>query len=271
VAEPALWTVEGRHNRVHLFGSVHMLADDDFDFPGPPGSSLAAAYRDAEALIMEVAPADADGPPMLSATALRAMDPQGRTLDELLGSQADAVRAAAARAGIDLAPLARFEPWFASLVITVQSAMKQGLVAEHGVEQRVAAIASRDGKPIAGLESVDQQLALFDDLAPALQSELLLKTIDESAEDDRKLAAMVAAWQRGDLAALDRLMTEEFAAFPALRGPLLVERNRAWIGPILDLLDDERDYLIVVGALHLVGRDGVVALLAERGVKARRR
>ena len=269
-AEPALWTIQGRHNRVYLFGSVHMLGDTDFAFPGGAESRLGAAYRDAEALIMEVPPGETASPAMLTATAARAIDPEGRGLDDLLGSEAAAVHAAAERRGIDLAPLAPFEPWFASLVVTVQSAMKQGLAAEHGVEQIVAAAAERDRKPVTGLETTDGQLQLFDRLPGALQGQLLLKTIEESDDDGAKLEALVDAWKRGDLAALDGLMSQEFEEFPELRASLVVERNRRWVEQILPLLDDDRDYLIVVGALHLVGTDGVPALLLRRGVRATR-
>ena len=270
LAEPALWTIQGQHNRVHLFGSVHMLGDTDFAFPGGPESRLGAAYRDAEALIMEVPPGETASPEMLTATAARAIDPDGRGLDDLLGDEAAAVHAAAEKRGIDLAPLAPFEPWFASLVVTVQSAMKQGLAAEHGVEQLVAAAAARDHKPVTGLETADGQLQLFDRLPSGLQAQLLLKTIEESDEDGAKLDALVDAWKRGDLAALDGLMSQEFEEFPELRASLVVDRNRRWVEQILPLLDDDRDYLIIVGALHLVGSDGVPALLARRGVKSTR-
>lgn len=269
-ADPALWRLQGQQNRVYLFGSVHMLGDQDFAFPDGPESPLGAAYRDAEALIMEVSPGETASPAMLTATASRAIDPQGRTLDELLGPEADAVHAAATEQGVDLAPLARFEPWFASLVLTVQSALRQGLAAEHGVEQQVAALAQRDGKPVTGLETVDEQLQLFDQLPSELQSQLLLKTIEESDGDDARLTALVDAWKRGDLAGLDRLMSHEFEDFPQLRASLVIDRNRRWVEQILALLDDERDYLIVVGALHLVGSDGVPALLARHGIEATR-
>ena len=270
LAEPALWTIQGRHNRVYLFGSVHMLGDTDFAFPGSPESRLGAAYRDAEALIMEVPPGETASPEMLTATAARAIDPDGRGLDDLLGDEAAAVHAAAEKRGIDLAPLAPFEPWFASLVVTVQSAMKQGLAAEHGVEQLVAAAAARDHKPVTGLETADGQLQLFDRLPSGLQAQLLLKTIEESDEDGAKLDELVDAWKRGDLGALDGLMSQEFEEFPELRTSLVVDRNRRWVEQILPLLDDGRDYLIVVGALHLVGADGVPALLLRRGVRATR-
>jgi uncharacterized protein YbaP (TraB family) len=102
-----------------------------------------------------------------------------------------------------------------------------------------------------------------------MQNHLLLKTIEESG-DDTRLEAMVGAWKRGDLQALDGLMLEEFGPFPELRTSLVVDRNRRWVEQILPLLDDEQDYLIVVGALHLVGPDGVPALLLQRGVRTTR-
>ena len=74
-----------------------------------------------------------------------------------------------------------------------------------------------------------------------------------------------AAWRSGDTAALARLMTGEYEDFPDLYRRLTVDRNRAWVGRLAALLNDRDDYLVVVGALHLVGPESVVDLLRQRG------
>ena len=73
-----------------------------------------------------------------------------------------------------------------------------------------------------------------------------------------KTEALFFAWA-------DCWLSEEFAAFPELYRPLTEDRNRAWVVQLVDLLDDRDDYLVVVGALHLVGRNSVVDLLRQRG------
>jgi uncharacterized protein YbaP (TraB family) len=102
-------------------------------------------------------------------------------------------------------------------------------------------------------------------LSLADQKRFLLMTLDESAQADAELEQLLAAWRKGDTSALAALLSDEFERFPQLYRPLTEDRNRAWVGQLDDLLDDRDDYLVVVGALHLVGRDSVVDLLRQRG------
>jgi uncharacterized protein YbaP (TraB family) len=90
-------------------------------------------------------------------------------------------------------------------------------------------------------------------------------TLDETESIDTELERMLVAWRAGDTAALAELLTDAYEEFPELYGPLTEERNRAWVEEIGALLDDRDDYLVVVGALHLVGRNSVVDLLRSRG------
>ena len=90
-------------------------------------------------------------------------------------------------------------------------------------------------------------------------------TLEESTQLDAQVDELVAAWQAGDTDALARMLSNEFDDFPELYRPLTEDRNRAWVEQLDDLLDDRDDYLVVVGALHLVGRNSVVDLLRQRG------
>ncbi len=101
----------------------------------------------------------------------------------------------------------------------------------------------------------------------AQQKRFLVMTLDESAQLDRELEDLLRAWRTGDTEALAALLAGEYEDFPDLYRTLTVERNRAWVGRLADLLDDRDDYLVVVGALHLVGPDSVVDLLRQRGYK----
>ena len=97
------------------------------------------------------------------------------------------------------------------------------------------------------------------------QKRFLLMTLEESTQLDTEVNELVSAWQAGDTDALARMLTDEFDDFPELYRPLTEDRNRAWVEQLDDLLDDRDDYLVVVGALHLVGRNSVVDLLRQRG------
>jgi uncharacterized protein YbaP (TraB family) len=133
----------------------------------------------------------------------------------------------------------------------------------------VTELAVADGKPITGLETPAQQFAILGGLSLQDQKRFLLMTLEESEQDDARLDALLDAWRRGDAAALARTLSDEFEDFPQLYRPLTEDRNRAWAAELKDLLDDRDDYLVVVGALHLVGRNSVVDLLRQRGHSVR--
>ncbi len=129
----------------------------------------------------------------------------------------------------------------------------------------------RISKPIEGLETPAEQFAVLGGLPMAEQKRFLQMTLEESADLDEELEKVVAAWRAGDTTALAALLTEAYDDFPELYGPLTADRNRAWVKQLEPLLEDRDDYLVVVGALHLVGRDSVVDLLRRRGYDIVRR
>jgi hypothetical protein len=259
-----LWTVEGRHNTVYLLGSIHVLRADDAELP----EAAAEAYVDAEQLVMEIDMDDAsvaDPAAVLEEMQRIAMLPEGQSLRTVMGADYAAVEAGTAQAGLDAALLDRFAPWFVATTLLQLELAKRGFAAEFGIEQRLAARAVADRKPIQGLETPAQQFGVLAGLPLPLQKRFLLMTLEESADLDHELDDLLRAWQRGDADALARLLSAEFEDFPELYRPLTEDRNRAWIAKLTDLLDDEDDYLVVVGALHLVGRNSVVELLEQRG------
>jgi len=264
---PSLWLVAGRTNTVYLFGSIHLLRPGEFEFAG----GIAEAYADAERRWCEV-DRDALSPAESAAvTAARAIDPDGRALQELLGGDAEQAGRSAEAIGIDLALLAPFEPWFAALSVTAMTLMRDGLSAEAGVEQRLQALAARDGKPTEGFETLDEQLAALDGMALDDQRRFLLQSIAEAGRSQASVATLVAAWRSGDDAALAAELEAEFADARGLYETLMIERNRRFVERIEMLLDDHDDHLVVVGALHLVGPDGLPAMLAGRGREVQRR
>ncbi|HEY5558555.1 MAG TPA: TraB/GumN family protein [Steroidobacteraceae bacterium] len=266
-AEPAMWAVAGAKNTVYLFGSVHLLPEGGFTIDG----ALAEAYHGAEQVCFEVDSSQLDEATTTTITLARAIDPEGRNLFELLGSAADRVRAGAAAAGIDIAPFAPFEPWFAGLAISVMALQEHGYDVEHGVEQIIEASADQDGKARCGLETLDDQLGMLDGMPAELQQELLLQSLDEAGQVDEVIKPMLAAWRAGDERALVRSLEEDFEGYPELAEQLIYARNERWAGLVDDMLDETGDILLVVGALHLVGERGLPALLRERGFEVERR
>lgn len=259
-----MWLAEGLTNRIYILGSVHLLRRDDHPLP----VVMEAAYDDAEALIMELDMDDLDAVALQTiATRLGVIEDE-RTLRDLMGN-ALYERAAKAAEAIDIPfdMLSKTEPWYAAITIEQLALMRVGFNALYGIEMHMAMKATQDGKPIDGLETIEQQLAFLDGLSLDAQNDLLMQTLADSKDIESFMDEMILAWRHGDIEYMENSMLKEMEQYPELFKSIVVDRNRRWAGSIEDLLDDADDYLVVVGALHLIGKEGLPRLLAERGVR----
>ncbi len=257
-----LWQVEGAGNRVYLLGSVHLLRPADYPLP----DEIYAAYADAEILVMELDLDDLDRAAMAEMIAALGGIADGGSLAALLGD-ADYRRATALAqsADIPLDSLESVEPWLAAITIEQLLLTRLGFDPALGIENHLAGRAAQDGKEIHGLETLRQQLGAFDGLSLETQRRLLLGTLEESAAMPALMEEILRAWRTGDVESLASIMLADMRDEPELYRALVVSRNRAWTTDIEALLDDDEDYLVVVGALHLVGPDGVPQMLERRG------
>jgi len=265
-APAMLWIAEGDSNRVYLLGSIHLLREEDHPLP----DIVEVVYDDAERLIMEIDMDDLDPLAALQFLTQNGVLEGDTTLRDVMGEKQYAeVVAAAAEIDIPIEMLEKSEPWLAAMTVQEMMMMRIGFKAEFGIEMYLMAKAAHDGKPITGLETVEQQLGFLNDLSPDTQSRWLLQSIVEGKRMEMLIDEMVAAWRNGDVQFLEKELLLEMDGFPELRNALLIDRNKSWVMPIMDLLDDRDDYLVIVGAAHLVGEDGVPDLLSKRGVRIR--
>ncbi|HJS21722.1 MAG TPA: TraB/GumN family protein [Steroidobacteraceae bacterium] len=266
-ATPAIWQLAGRSNSVYLIGSVHALRNDGKALP----ATLQRAYQDADVLYMEIDLDDLDPTEVQQFTLSNGILPPEQTLAGVMGAERyTRAKTEAQKLGLDLDQLARLEPWVVAITAIQAQIIRLGLDPSAGVEQRLVEDAVRDGKEVRGLETVSDQFSVFDSLSLERQQEFLLMSLEEAVDLPQEIDKLIDAWSRGDVAALERLMSEGFEQFPDLYQPLVVARNRSWTRQIAELLDDDKDYLIVVGVLHLTGPDSVIEMLKTQGHGARR-
>jgi uncharacterized protein YbaP (TraB family) len=257
----SLWSLEGKTNTVYLLGSVHFLKESE-QLP----AVLDEVYKNAEVLLMEIDMDDLDPAETQQVTLELGMLPAGQSLEQQLGKPTYAkLSARAQEVGIDPMLLNRFKPWFAAMTLVQLQLVKMGLAATSGVEQRFTARAVADKKPIHGLETLREQLGMLAGLPDRQQREFLLYSIDDADRMAEEIDELLSAWRRGDSKALAALLEEGFEQYPDLYRPLTTDRNRRWLGQVEALLDDREDYLVIVGTLHLVGKDSLIDLLESKG------
>lgn len=257
-----LWTVKGNHNTVYLLGSVHVLkaANDEL----PP--ETLRAYASAKALVMEINLNEADASKFLGLALDLETLPPGQTLADALGPDVYKEFTAHAKPlGLDPEFLSHFQPWFAAQMLNQLELAKRGFDPGAGVDRQLAERAQLDHKDIIGLETIAEQMEIFAHLSIEEQRDFVHYSLAEAGNTANQLDTIVSAWRRGDTKVLKQLLDEGFKQFPDLYRKLTTDRNRKWLPTITGYLNDDHDYLVVVGALHLVGKDGIVELLQRRG------
>lgn len=261
-----LWRAEGEHNSVYLLGSIHLLRAEDHPLP----SVIYSAYDDAEVLIMELDMDDLDSADAQRLFTESGVLSDGKTLQDMMGDPhyARAVKAADA-IDIPIDMLAQSEPWLAAITVEMMALYRIGFNPMLGVEMHMTSRAVKDGKPIEGLEEVQEQLQFLDGLSLPAQREMLIQTLEDGATLGATIDEMIRAWRYGDIDALESGLLDSFAEHKELHDVLVIQRNLRWVSQIDELLDDSNDYLVIVGAMHLVGADGVPNQLAEKGVPIR--
>jgi uncharacterized protein YbaP (TraB family) len=264
----SLWELHGKHNTVFLLGSIHVLRPGDY----PLSPAVMQAYASSKSLLMEINLADMDLEQLQAEMLASAMLPEGKSLPGILGPKRYSRAESLARdVGVELATFDQFAPWFAAEAISQLQLLQLGFQPTSGVEMYFLERARSDGKSIAGLETVHDQIALFEGLSLDAQAEYLVASLEQAHELPKQVDDMVHAWQRGDTAWFDDQLKSELGRDPVLYQSVLAARNRKWIPKIEALLNDDRNYLVIVGTGHLVGRNSVIDLLKKDGVGATQR
>lgn len=267
---PLLWQLSKGGSTVYVLGSFHLLRKDDY----PLAPEITAAFDDAESLVFEVTPAELDDPATtrlaLEVAAFDNGDRLGSLLPEPVRAKLDAMLAPR---GGSAARFDRYEPWFVNLALVMGISESMGFRTEHGLDRHLMAKAAAARKPVSGLETVESQMRALERTPVKEQLASLSELVAEPEEMRKALDSLHEAWRHGDVDRLDALTRiEMLRSTPETYRLLNVERNQAWLPQLRRLLDRpaDEDVLVVVGAMHLLGEDGLIAQLRSQGYAATR-
>ena len=173
--------------------------------------------------------------------------------------------------GADIQEVKKYKPWVLYLTLSGRFDSSVDFRPELGIENHFYRMAKDSGKPTGGLESIQDQLDVFDTLPLPIQDALLQESlaITGSKEREKVFFRMVKAWHQGRLDGLEQLV-ETFKSYPLFYKKLLVQRNKNWIPQIEKFLKEDKNVLVIVGAAHLAGKDGLIALLTDKGYQLER-
>ncbi len=257
-----LWKVSKAGKSIYLLGSIHYLKKENFPLRKPILDALANSKR----LVLEIDLNGTSASAVQRATLERAVYRDGSSLEQNI--EPDIFQLSTRRAaelGIDPQVLKSMKPWFVALTMMAIKFQHLGLDANLGVDRHLAERAKNSGKPTSGLETLEFQLALLDQLPKRDQEMMLRETVTELDLLDKNIEQIVQSWLKGDSASLETLLMAGMKDYPELHQKMIVDRNRRWLPQIEKIIGQGSGAMVVVGAAHLLGEDGVVQMLKNRG------
>ena len=265
-AEPAMWMVKDADTTIYLFGTFHAL-DGKRDWFN---DEVKEAFDASQDVVLEVI--TPDNPAELAPMVMKyALDTSGRTLTSKLSTQSrQSLAAVLKRHGMPATALDNYKPFFASLTLTTLQFGKMGMGTEQGTEAVLKKAATASAKKLGQVETIEQQLAMFDALPEAEQIRLLEASLKDDGAMAGEISAMLEAWSRGDAAAVAKSIQQSGKDSPALFKLMFSDRNARWTDWVGKRLDQPGTVFMAVGAGHLAGDGSVVGMLKQRGLRVTR-
>jgi len=260
-----IWRVQSATASVYLLGSIH-YADADFY---PLRKQIEQAFERADNLVVEVN-MDADNIEQVRRLIKEQGSYQGTDTihDHIRNDTYESLIKQLQRLNIPYSSVSQQKPAILTMTLTSAQLMQQGFNPEQGIDEHFMRLARALKKPVLELESVEKQINLLLNIGDG--DLLLQETLKEFEQVDETMESLVQGWKQGDENALKKLLfddvLEQYPAFIGIYEELFFRRNRAMAEKIRNYLHTDQSYFVIVGAGHLIGDKGIVALLNSEGL-----
>ena len=263
-ADSPVWKITKGDQTLFIGGTVHLLTQADYPLPQP----FEDAYLKASKIVFETDIKETQTPEFQKALMQQVVYPEGTTLKTTLDAATyEAFENFLTSRGIPKDNIIKFKAGMASVTLTVIELQRLGLIGT-GVDEFFSLRALNDQKQMGALETIDEQIAFIAEMGQGKENELIAYTLDQIGELPDLMASMKAAWRNGDNAKMGELGLMPLKKdFPNMYDQLIVKRNNAWMPEIEAMVQNPDIELILVGALHLVGEDGLLAQLEAKGYR----
>jgi uncharacterized protein YbaP (TraB family) len=259
-----LWKVQSGGSVMYLAGSVHALTADAY----PLNPAYQRAFDASSALVEEIDLAEAD--PLSGGLGLLAKGiyQDGRTFSSAVSRQTvTLVQEKLKNTPLALDLIQPMKPWMVMLMIEALGSQDAGLDPELGLDKHFYNLATDGRKQVIGLETAESQIDRFDKMPEAMQEQMLRSELAEMDTEKSSLRSILTAWQTGDAAAIEKMLLASFTTNPAAYASLITERNRNWMPQLETCLRRSSPCFVIVGAAHLVGPQGLLAMLQQKGYR----
>lgn len=261
-AKTSLWKVQGKSNTIYFLGSIHLLKPAAY----PLDPAIDEAFNDSPNLVFEMNMDSAATPAAQQFILSKAMFSGEQSLKTGLSpSTFHLADSLCTLVGMDINRLLLFKPWMVATTVMLVKMQKMGFDPNFGVDRVYFNKGKEAQKRLLGFETVQEQIGFIDGLALSVQEKMIRQMAVEFNTIETYLDDIVLSWKNGNMTTLEDLFLESYRQEPALHEILLNQRNRNWMKKIHAYLKGSDNYMIIVGAGHMVGENGLVQLLKKEG------
>lgn len=264
-----LWLVKTPSNKaVYLLGSLHVFKGDGY----PLAEAINEAYRRSQKVVFETDLAAMADPAVQAKILTMGRYPEGQTLFQNISEALrNSLKLKMNDLGMSLEQFERFRPWLVAVTLTVLELQRLGFSPDYGIDVHFYGRAGEDHKEIGFFESIDFQLDLFGKMNPYDQNAFLGQTLKDLEVAAQMAENMLKSWKNGEADKLYAILFKSFEGYPKIEKRLLHQRNIDWVKKIEEMMAEDKNIFIVVGAGHLIGPGSVVTLLQEKGYEVKQK
>jgi len=259
-----LYAVQGSKNTVYLQGSIHFLKPEHY----PLNAQIEETFTKCETIVFEVDIGEMNSRATQTLMMDKGMLSGGKTLEDVLSTNTYTLVQTKLEEwgmGAGMALFQSFKPWFLNITLLALKLQNLGYSPEHGLDLYFYNKAKAENKKTLGLETVEFQFGLLNDFSSEEQDAQLAAGLKELENIEKDIPEIVKGWENGDSKKIEKILHEGLKEFPEVYKSVLTDRNLDWLPKIKTHLRGEQDVMVIVGAGHLVGKDGLLELLRKEG------
>ncbi len=258
----ALWRVSSKENSIYVMGSIHLLKKENY----PLADALEKAFEDSKVLVMEVDPAQEDDREVQWRMMQMMFLEKDETLEKMIDKDTyEKASVVAPAVGIEMHRVQNFKPWLFAMQLATAKLQTLGFTPDLGLDIYFHGKAVEAGKKVVGLETLEYQLSILDGLSRVDQDQLVRQTLKDLEIIETEMDGIVKAWETGDVGKVNELILKSFREYPAIYEQVITKRTKEWVPEIESLLNLGMKCLVIVGAGHLAGDEGLLELLKKKG------
>lgn len=260
-SQSTVWKIEGKGSVFYVGGSIHILRDKDYPLP----KEFDEAYNASDIVTTELDMQEMNKPENGMKMQKALMYQDEKTLSSVLSEDVyHKLDSVAQSMGMNIKMMDKFKPSMAIIALTFQSLQKLG-VSSEGVDAYFTQKAQNDGKPMLFLETFDEQLGFIESMGKGNEDEFVLYSIEDMENNEAEFMQVIEDWKTGKQEVLLGQLNDFRLNYPDVYKTLLLERNNSWMLQLEKYLETPEVEFVVVGAMHLIGTDGLLPQLEKKG------